>query len=91
MKSRTTSKFWKYFYRLPKEIQEQARNAYGQFQKDPGHPSLRFKVVHEKLPIYSVRITKNYRAVGQKESSTIIWFWIGTHADYDKLISQMKS
>lgn len=57
--------------------------------RDPWHPSLRFKIVHTTLPIYSVRIGKGYRALGQKDLKGIVWFWIGSHAEYDKLLSQI--
>jgi hypothetical protein len=50
---------------------------------------LRFKQVHTTLLIYSVRIGKGYRALGQKDAKGIVWFWIGPHAEYDKLLSQM--
>ncbi|WP_019506764.1 type II toxin-antitoxin system RelE/ParE family toxin [Pleurocapsa sp. PCC 7319] len=87
MKSRTTLKFRQVFAKLPKQIQAQARSAYRQFKKNPTHPSLRFKKVHQRLPIYSARISKNYRAVGQLDGDTVIWFWIGSHQDYEKLLS----
>ena len=89
MKSRTTAKFRKAFANLPDSIQKQARQAYRQFQQDPAHPSLRFKQVHPTLPIYSARVSKSYRAVGQRNGDTMVWFWIGSHAEYDKLLSQM--
>ena len=34
----------------------------------------------------SARITDDYRAVGVKDEDTIVWFWIGTYAEYDKLL-----
>ncbi len=89
MKSRTTTQFRKAFARLPKQVQDQIREAYRQFRQDPGHPSLRFKRVHPELPIYSARISKNYRAVGQLDQDTIIWFWVGSHTEYDRLLSQL--
>ena len=89
MKSRTTAQFRKAFAELPKQIQEQTREAYRKFKQNPKHPSLRFKKVHLVLPIYSARITKNYRAIGQLEGDTIIWFWVGSHAEYDRLLSQL--
>ncbi|ACB53205.1 hypothetical protein cce_3857 [Crocosphaera subtropica ATCC 51142] len=89
MKSRTTAKLRKMFTNLPKPIQEQTRKAYRQFQKDPNYPSLRFKKIHPTLPIDSARITKDYRAVGQLEGDTVIWFWVGSHTQYDMLISQL--
>ncbi|MEO0771054.1 MAG: hypothetical protein AAFY72_16800 [Cyanobacteria bacterium J06649_4] len=90
MKSRTTAKFRKALSNLPNSVQKQASKAYRQFRRDPNHPSLRFKQVHSDLPIYSARISKNYRAVGQRDGDTVVWFWIGSHAEYDKLLSQMS-
>jgi len=86
MKSHITGKFRKLFRRLPAKIQEQARQAYRLFLVNPHHPSLRFKSIHPTRPIYSVRIGLNYRAVGIQEGNTIIWFWIGAHTKYERLI-----
>ena len=60
MKSRTTTEFRKLFAGLPEQVQEQTRTAYRQFKEDSSYPSLRFKKVHPELPIYSVRISRNY-------------------------------
>lgn len=89
MKSRTTIQFRKLFADLPEPIQEQTRKAYRQFKQDPSYPSLRFKKVHPTLPIYSARINRDYRAVGQLEEDTVIWFWVGSHAEYDMLLDQL--
>ena len=89
MKSRSTVQFRKLFAGLPKPIQEQTRKSYRQFNRDPSYPSLRFKKVHPKLPIYSARINKDYRAVGQLEEDTMIWFWVGSHVEYDLLLDQL--
>jgi len=89
VKSRTTAQFRKLFADLPKQVQQQAWAAYRQFQEDPSYSSLRFKKVHPELPIYSARVSKNYRAVGQVDGDTVIWFWIGSHAEYDRLLRQM--
>ncbi|NUN66635.1 hypothetical protein HCU40_18170 [Pseudanabaena biceps] len=88
MKSITTA-FRKTYAHLPIQIRERAYEAYLQFKKDPSHPSLRFKKIHSELPIYSVRISKNYCAVGQLDKDTVIWFWIGSHSEYDKLLLQL--
>jgi mRNA-degrading endonuclease RelE of RelBE toxin-antitoxin system len=89
VKSQTTIQFRKQFSALPKQIQEQTRKAYRQFQDDSSHPSLRFKKIHSQLPIYSARINKDYRVVGQLEQDTVIWFWIGSPAEYDLLLNQI--
>jgi hypothetical protein len=89
VKSRTTARFRKAFAVLPEAVQQQTRKAYRQFKQDPGHPSLRFKKVHPQLPIYSARISRIYRAVGLLEGDTVIWFWVGSHAEYDILLSQL--
>jgi len=84
--SRTTTQFRKLFAELPEQVQEQTCTAYRQFKQDPSHPSLRLKKVHPELPIYSARISKNYRAVAQLDGNTAIWFWVGSHAEYDKFL-----
>lgn len=89
MKSRTTNEFRKLFADLPEQVQEQTPTAYRQFKEDPSYPSLRFKKVHPELPIYSARISRDYRAVGQLDGDTVIWFWVGSHADYDRLLEQL--
>ncbi|HBC42326.1 MAG: hypothetical protein IM542_03730 [Pseudanabaena sp. M165S2SP1A06QC] len=89
MKSVITKSFRDLLSQLPIDIQEKANDAYLQFQQNVNHPSLRFKKVHSSLPIYSVRITKNYRAVGQLDEDVVIWFWVGSHREYEKLLSQL--
>jgi hypothetical protein len=87
VKSRTTLQFRQAFAKLPEQVQAQARVAYRQFKKNPGHPSLRFKKVHSGLPIYAARISKSYRAVGQLDGDVVIWFWVGSHTEYERLLS----
>jgi len=74
---------------LPESVRRQAKIAYGRFAQDPHHPGLQFKQVHAAEPIYSARINRNYRAVGVRDGSEIVWFWIGSHADYDKLLTRL--
>lgn len=71
----------------PRDIQQRARDAYRRFQTDPMHPGLQFKRLHTTLPLWSVRVTGSYGAVGAREGDQIIWFYIGTHAEYDRLLS----
>lgn len=89
MKSRTTERFREAFGKLPSRVQRQAREAFRLFQQNPYHPSLRFKTVHPTRPIYSVRVSLDYRALGTRDEDEIVWFWIGSHADYDKLITRL--
>ena len=88
MRSRTTAQFRRRLRALPEEVQRQAKNAYQQFRRNPWHRSLRFKQVHPYQPLYSVRITKGYRAVGKRDERGVLWFWIGSHADYDELLKR---
>jgi len=89
VRSRTTSRFWDAYAELPERIKRRARKAYELFDENPRHPSLRFKKVHAERPIYSVRITRDYRAVGVQREASIIWFWIGSHEDYDRLLDRL--
>ncbi|MEK6714048.1 MAG: hypothetical protein AABY41_07640 [Nitrospirota bacterium] len=89
MISHTTERFRKAFAGLPKQVQHQAKDAYKQFKQNPFSPSLRFKRVHSTKPIYSTRINVEYRAVGIQDENGMIWFWIGAHDDYTKLLSRL--
>jgi len=86
VKSRTTGRFRKAFQELPRPIQERAQQAYRLLRKNPRHPSLHFKKVHPIEPIYSARITTGYRAVGLLVEDEVIWYWIGSHAEYERLL-----
>jgi hypothetical protein len=89
VRSQTTSRFWEAYSELSEKIKLRARKAYELFEENPRHPSLRFKKVHAHRPIYSVRITRDYRAVGIRKGESIIWFWIGSHEDYDRLLDRL--
>jgi hypothetical protein len=86
MKSRTTRQFWKLYHSLPQEVQVQANKAYLLWLDNPAHPGLRFKRVDPEEPIYSIRITRQYRALGVLRGDIIVWFWIGKHDIYDRLL-----
>jgi hypothetical protein len=70
-------------------IRKQAAAAYRRFRENPHHRSLQFKKVHPSLPIYSARISDDYRVVGQMRSDGIVWFWIGKHEEYERLLKQL--
>jgi hypothetical protein len=89
MNSRTTAGFRKLFAALPAQAQQQARAAHRLFRDNPAHPGLHFKKVHSDPPTYSARVGIGYRALGILDGDTVIWYWIGSHADYDKILAQM--
>ena len=89
MNSRTTRAFRELLAALPAHVRHQARDAYRLFRQNPSHPGLRFKKVHPDPPMYSARVGIGYRAVGTIEGQTVVWFWIGSHGDYDKLLRQL--
>ncbi len=89
MRSKTTARFRTLYAALPHRIREKASAAYDLWSSNPSHPSLRFKKVHTNLPIYSVRIDLEYRAVGILDRDEVAWFWIGTHADDEQLLRNL--
>ena len=71
MKSSVTHVFRKQLDRLPASVQEQAAKAYALWQADPYHNSLQFKKVSQRQPIYSARVSLNYRVLGLWEGDHI--------------------
>ena len=89
MLSHTTREFRERLGEAPEAVRAKAETAYRLWAANPAHPSLRFKKVHDTLPIYSVRIDIEWRAVGILRDGEVIWFWIGPHKEYEKLLGQM--
>jgi hypothetical protein len=85
VKSRTRPSFWRAYESLDPVTRQAARRAYRLFEQDAGHPSLRFKKLGGYENIWSVRVSEQYRAVGERKGDTIVWAWIGSHNDFDKL------
>jgi len=85
MKSRTLPSFWKLYRKLPAEIRREARAAYRQFTANPQHPGLYFHRLFNDPAFWSVRVTRDYRAVGILSGDTITWVWIGIHDDFDRM------
>ncbi len=73
------------FDALPAQIQTQARQNFAQLRENSGHPSLHFKLVKNGA-FRSARVGMGYRAVGVPIADGVRWFWIGSHADYDRLL-----
>ncbi|MFZ2650872.1 MAG: hypothetical protein WA210_12295 [Burkholderiaceae bacterium] len=89
MKSQTTEKFRSLVAAAVPERQARVRGAYRLWRENPAHPSLRFKKVHPRLPIYSVRVDLNWRAVGVLEEETMPWLRVGPHGEYEVLLKAL--
>ena len=87
MRHRATPKFWSFYKKLPSEIQKNADVSYKQLKRDPFHPSLHFKKVGR---FWSVRVGIYYRAVAVQKENDIVWFWIGRHDEYERLVRKSK-
>ena len=81
---KTSQEFWTYYHNLPREIQQRADKNFALLKQDPKHPSLNFKKVGQTR--WSVRISRNYRALAREEDGVLIWFWIGKHDEYMRRI-----
>ena len=85
MKSQATTKYWRAYSLLPVNVQRIALKQHRLWLHDPRHPSINFKKVGR---YWSARITDDYRALGVMRGDTVIWFWIGPHADYVRIIEK---
>ncbi len=74
---------------LPEHVRKQAYAAYRIFMVNPAHPSMHFKKVWDDPITYSARVGIGYRALCQMDCDTAVWFWIGSHAEYDRLLSTL--
>jgi hypothetical protein len=84
MRHYASSSFWKQFDSLPEDVRNLAEKNYRLLKVDERHPSLNLKKIDD---LWSVRVGLHYRALGVDASDGILWFWIGSHAEYDKFLS----
>ncbi|MBI5788419.1 MAG: hypothetical protein HZA78_06160 [Candidatus Schekmanbacteria bacterium] len=75
--------FWSCYEKLPAAIRRLADKNFEILKSNPGHPSLYKKKAGQ---YWSVRVGIKYRALAVEVEDGLVWFWIGTHAEYDKLI-----
>ena len=85
MTHRASPRFWRCYRALPRDVQSLADKCYALLKTNPAHPSLHFKKVAQ---FWSARVGLYYRALAVESGDDFAWFWIGSHADYDKLIGR---
>ena len=84
MKHVASPQFWQFYARLPADVQRVADKNYVLLKENPQHPSLQFKQVGR---FWSVRVGLGHRALAVEIEEGFVWFWIGSHADYDRLLN----
>ena len=80
---RTTPKFWERFEGLGEDVQKLARKNFELLKNDPRHPSLHFKKIGS---YWSARVGLHHRVLAVEDGDDFVWVWIGSHAEYDKLV-----
>ena len=80
---RASPRYWRCYRELPEDVRRVADECYVLLCADPRHPSLRFKKAGR---FWSVRAGLHHRALAVQHEDELVWFWIGTHAAYDRLI-----
>jgi hypothetical protein len=84
MTHRATSKFWQCYHDLPEAVQQLADKNFAPLQADASHRSLRFKKTGR---FWSARVGSDYRALAVGRDDGFIWFWIGKHSEYERILN----
>jgi hypothetical protein len=83
MKHRASPKFWRFYDALPTDVRDLADRCFATLKQDTSHPSLNLKKVGR---FRAVRIGIHYRAVAIEDAGDLVWFWIGRHDEYERII-----
>ena len=84
MRHRASPEFWDALNALSPTVQALAHRAFARLKADPRHPGLHFKRVGR---LWSVRVGRSHRVLGVDAPEGVLWFWIGTHAEYDRILA----
>lgn len=79
----TSPGFWALYQALAPGVRNLADKNFALLKADPRHPSLHFKRIGK---LWSARVGDHYRALGTDLDESVYWFWIGTHAEYDRIV-----
>ena len=74
--------FWRAYDQLPEQVRALADKQFALLKANPQHPSLHFKRVGR---FHSARVGAHYRALAVDAPDGVLWFWIGSHAEYDRI------
>jgi hypothetical protein len=83
VRQQATPRFWRCYRQLPEQVQRSADRCYELLRHNPSHPSLQLKRVGR---FWSVRVGLHYRALAVEHEGNLVWFWIGSHSEYDHLL-----
>jgi hypothetical protein len=83
LKHYASSRFWALYEALPAHVRAVADKNFILLKAHPRHPSLHFKRIGS---LWSVRVGDRCRALGTDVDDGVMWFWIGTHAEYDRIV-----
>ncbi len=75
--------YWNCYNALPESIRDHANRSFELLKSDPGHPLLQLRKIDR---LWSARVGLQYRALAAEAPDGLVWFWVGTHAGYDRLI-----
>ena len=75
--------FWEQYRNLPTSVQELADKSFEILKTNKSSVAALEK---GRQVLWSVRVGRRHRALGVEIEEGLVWFWIGTHADYDKLV-----
>jgi hypothetical protein len=87
VKSSALPEFWDCLEALPSPVQKIARKNFKLWQTNPSLKSLGFKKI--KSDLWSVRAGSGYRALATFEDDRCLWFWIGPHDEYERLLRNL--
>ena len=83
MRHHTTPDFWACYRELPPDVQLLADKSFALLSDNPRHPSLHFKKVGR---FWSARIGLEHRALAVEGPEGLVWFWIGVHGEYERIV-----
>jgi hypothetical protein len=84
VRHRANPRFWDCYRKLPEDVRRLADESWRLLRRDPKHPSLHFKKIGR---FWSARVGLHFRALAVEHENTLVWFWVGSHTQYDRLIA----
>ena len=79
--------YWDTFDDLPEDMRKLAQTNYKLWKANPEAPGLRFKQIHDTLPVVSFRVGMKHRTVGvETPDGKVVWFWVGSFDTFTAML-----
>ena len=84
---------WAYkrlYDKLDSTVKEIVDGAWESYKRDPSLVDFAQKGRLKGVPHFGAHLNDNWRALAFKRDGVVVWYWVGPHVDYDRILKGLS-